>query len=56
MIATISINFNVLMPVLASRTLDSGPEIFGILSALFGFGALIGALFSASLGRASRHG
>jgi MFS family permease len=54
-IATISINFNVLLPVLASKTLDSGPEIFGILSALFGFGALIGALFSASLGRASRH-
>src|ERR1019366_3729252 len=54
-IATISINFNVLLPVLASRTLNSGPEIFGILSALFGFGALIGALFSASLGRASRH-
>ena len=55
MIATISINFNVLLPVLASRTLNSGPEIFGILSALFGFGALVGALFSASLGRASRH-
>jgi len=54
-IATISINFNVLLPVLAARTLDSGPAIFGILSALFGFGALIGALFSASLGRASRH-
>jgi MFS family permease len=54
-IATISINFNVLLPVLTARTLDSGPEVFGILSALFGFGALIGALFSASLGRASRH-
>lgn len=53
-IATISMNFNVLLPVLASRTLDSGPEVFGILSALFGFGALVGALFSASLGRASR--
>jgi MFS family permease len=54
-IATISINFNVLLPVLASRTLNSGPQIFGILSALFGFGALVGALVSASLGRASRH-
>ncbi|HVC41331.1 MAG TPA: MFS transporter [Candidatus Saccharimonadales bacterium] len=53
-IATVSINFNVLLPVLASRTLNSGPGIFGILSALFGFGALVGALFSASLGRASR--
>jgi MFS family permease len=54
-IATISINFNVLLPVLAARTLNSGPGVFGILSALFGFGALVGALFSASLGRASRH-
>jgi MFS family permease len=53
--ATISLNFNVLLPVLASRTLNSGPQVFGILSALFGFGALLGALFSASLGRASRH-
>ena len=53
-VATISINFNVLLPVLASRTLSGGPEVFGILSALFGFGALLGALFSASLGRASR--
>ena len=52
-IATIGINFNVLMPVLASSTLQSGPEVFGILSALFGAGALVGALFSASLGRAS---
>jgi MFS family permease len=53
-IATIGINFNVLLPVLASRTLGAGPGVFGILSALFGAGALVGALVSASLGRASR--
>jgi MFS family permease len=53
--ATMSINFNVLLPVLTSRTLHGGPEVFGIISALFGFGALVGALFSASLARASRH-
>lgn len=52
-IATIGINFNVLLPVLTTRTLDAGPEVFGIISALFGAGALAGALFSASLGRAS---
>ncbi len=52
-ISTLGVNFNVLLPVLVSRTLDSGPQVFGILSALFGFGALGGALFSASLGRAS---
>ena len=53
-IATIGMNFNVLLPVLASSTLSSGPEVFGVLSAVFGAGALGGALFSASLGRASR--
>lgn len=53
LIATIGINFNVLLPVLASATLRSGPAVFGVLSALFGAGALGGALTSASLGRAS---
>ena len=53
LIATIGMNFNVLLPVLASSTLHDGPEVFGVLSALFGAGALGGALFSASLGRAS---
>ena len=53
-ISTLGVNFNVLLPVLASKTLNSGPQVFGVLSALFGFGALCGALFSASLGRASR--
>ncbi len=52
-ISTIGINFNVLLPVLTSRTLLAGPEVFGILSAVFGAGALCGALISASLGRAS---
>jgi MFS family permease len=53
LISTIGINFNVLMPVLASQTMHAGPAIFGILSATFGAGALAGALFSATLGRAS---
>jgi MFS family permease len=52
-ISTIGINFNVLLPVLASRTLNAGPVVFGVLSAVFGLGALLGALASASLGRAS---
>jgi MFS family permease len=52
-IATLAINFNVLLPVLAAHTLRSGPEVFGILSACFGVGALAGALTSASLSRAS---
>src|SRR5205823_304924 len=40
-------------PVLANTTLHSGPETFGLLSAFFGAGALVGGLGTASLGRAS---
>jgi MFS family permease len=52
-ISTLAINFNVLLPVLTAHTLRSGPEVFGLLSASFGGGALVGALTSASLSRAS---
>ena len=52
-VSTFGFNFNVLLPVLAKQTLDSGPEVFGIVSACFGGGALLGALTSAALGRAS---
>ncbi|MDQ3162662.1 MAG: MFS transporter [Actinomycetota bacterium] len=52
-ISTVGFNFHVILPLLASDTLDAGPEVFGILSACFGAGALLGALLSAALGRAS---
>ena len=52
-VSTVSFNFNVLLPVLARQTLTSGPGTFGILTAVFGGGALAGALTVASLGRAS---
>ncbi len=52
-VSTLSFNFNVLLPVMAQQTLGGGPEVFGILTAFFGVGALTGALMSASLGRAS---
>jgi MFS family permease len=52
-VSTVGFNFHVLVPVLASETLDAGPRTFGILSAAFGAGALTGALLSAGLGRAS---
>jgi MFS family permease len=52
-VANLSFNFNVLLPVLADHTLGGGPGVFGIVSAFFGAGALAGALVSASLGRAS---
>jgi MFS family permease len=51
-VANLSFNFNVLLPVLA-HSLGGGPGVFGIISAFFGFGALTGALVSASRGRAS---
>lgn len=52
-VSTFAFNFNVLLPVLAGETLDAGPEVFGILSATFGAGALLGALLSATIARAS---
>ena len=52
-ISTIAMNFNVLLPVLARRTLQSGPGVFGLIAACFGGGALVGGLLSAALGRAS---
>ncbi len=52
-VSTVGFNFHVLLPLLASDTLNTGPEVFGILSACFGAGALVGALLSAAIGRAS---
>jgi MFS family permease len=52
-VSTVGFNFHVLVPILASETLDAGPRTFGILSAAFGAGALTGALLSAGIGRAS---
>jgi len=49
---SISFNTTVLLPVLAKQTLAAGPRTFGILSACFGAGALLGALASALLARA----
>jgi len=48
-----SINFSVLLPLVASDTLHSGAAIYGLLTSCFGAGALVGALISASLGRAN---
>ena len=47
-VSTVGFNFHVLVPLLASNTLDVGPEGFGFLSAGFGLGALLGALASAT--------
>lgn len=53
LLTTLSFNFNVLLPVLAKTTLQEGPQVFGVITACFGAGALLGALVSASISRAS---
>ena len=53
MISTFCFNFNVTLPVLAKVTLNGHGYVYGLLSAAFGAGALVGALAAASLGRAS---
>ena len=52
-VSTVGFNFHVLVPVLASKTLHVGAEVFGALGAAFGLGALAGALLAATFGRAS---
>lgn len=47
--ATVAFNFNILLPLLAKNTLNAGPQTFGIVSAAFGAGALVGALSAAAM-------
>ena len=47
------LNFNTLVPLLASDTLHVGARAFGLLSAAFGAGALAGAIVTASFRRAT---
>ena len=52
-VSTVGFNFHVLVPLLAADTLHVGPEGFGLLSASFGLGALVGALVTATFRAAS---
>ena len=52
-LSTVSFNFDVLLPLVARRTLDADADVFGLIAAVFGAGALCGALFLATLGKAS---
>ncbi len=52
-VSLVGFNFHVLVPLLASQTLHVGAGMFGVLSAAFGLGALVGALATASLRNAS---
>lgn len=53
-ISTFCLNYNVLLPVLAKKTLGAGPGTFGLLSSAFGVGALAGGLLAAAQGRARK--
>ena len=50
--SSVCFNFNILLPLLAKNTLAAGPRTFGIISACFGAGALIGALSAAAMANA----
>jgi MFS family permease len=50
-VSTFGFNMNVVLPLLASDTLHAGPRTFGLVSACFGLGALVGALLAASISR-----
>jgi MFS family permease len=52
-LSTFAFNFNVTLPVLANKTLQQPVWVYSTLSALFGAGALVGALSTASRSRAS---
>jgi MFS family permease len=51
-VMSFSFNVNVLLPVLSKQTLGAGPLTFGIVTACFGGGALVGSLIAAAVGRA----
>jgi MFS family permease len=53
LVGLVGFNFNVLVPLLASDGLHVGAAAFGALAASFGFGALAGALLTATRARAS---
>lgn len=52
LVSTFAFNFDVLLPLLAKLTLDSGPGTFGLVASVFGGGALCGALVLATVGKA----
>ena len=52
-VSTFCFNFPVLLPVLATGPLHGDSQLFGALMAVFGAGALLGAITAAAIGRAS---
>lgn len=52
LVSTFAFNFDVLLPLVARRTLEEGPGTFGLIASVFGAGALCGALVLATVSRA----
>jgi MFS family permease len=52
LVSTFAFNFDVLLPLVAKLTLDEGPRTYGLIAAVFGAGALTGALTLATIGKA----
>lgn len=52
LVSTFAFNFDVLLPLVARLTLDGGPQTYGLIAAVFGAGALTGALTLATIGKA----
>jgi MFS family permease len=52
LVSTFAFNFDVLLPLVARRTLDESAAVFGLIASVFGAGALCGALILATVGRA----
>lgn len=46
-VGTVSMNFTVLVPLLAEETFDASAQTFGFLSTAMGFGSLVGSLVAA---------
>jgi MFS family permease len=51
LVSTFSFNFDVLLPLVAKLTLEGGPSTYGLIAAVFGAGALTGALTLATIGK-----
>ena len=51
LVGTLAYEFQVSLPVLASRTFHGGPQTYGFLTACMGAGAVLGGLVTATRGR-----
>ncbi len=54
-VGTFTLNFQVILPVLARFTFDRGPGTLGVLYSVMGAGSLVGALVAAGRNRPSRN-